>query len=119
MDLATLLMRVDERRYQTVAAWLADLELIVTATQQVRSAGFADDAAEFTSTCWPIVSCWRALLLSTSPCGIGLRNQAVSSQICAELRLIELLLGSTGATMRLACVRSVVPMRLRTRLETC
>ena len=35
MDLATLLMRVEERRYGTVAAWLTDLDLIVTATQQV------------------------------------------------------------------------------------
>lgn len=35
MDLATLLMRVEERRYRTVAAWLTDLDLIVTATQQV------------------------------------------------------------------------------------
>jgi len=48
MDLATLLMRVDERRYQTVTAWLADLELIVTATQQVRQALPADCAADFT-----------------------------------------------------------------------
>lgn len=39
MDLATLLMRVDERRYRTVEAWLADLGLIVTATQQVRAQG--------------------------------------------------------------------------------
>ena len=35
MDLATLLMRVDERRYPTITAWLADLDLIVTATHQV------------------------------------------------------------------------------------
>ena len=35
MDLATLLMRVDERRYTTVNSWLADLDLIVAATHQV------------------------------------------------------------------------------------
>ena len=35
MDLATLLMRIDERRYPTASTWLADLDLIVTATHQV------------------------------------------------------------------------------------
>lgn len=35
MDLATLLMRVEERRYSTADAWLADLYLIVAATEQV------------------------------------------------------------------------------------
>ena len=35
MDLATLLMRVEERRYSTADAWLADLQLIVHATEQV------------------------------------------------------------------------------------
>lgn len=34
MDLATLLMRVDQRRYPTLAAFMADLQGIATATQQ-------------------------------------------------------------------------------------
>lgn len=34
MNLATLLMRVDQRRYPTLAAYMADLQAIATATQQ-------------------------------------------------------------------------------------
>ncbi len=62
MDLATLLMRVDERRYQMVAAWLADLELIVTATQQVRKALLADSRR-------PAVSCSCVLMRYISKLG--------------------------------------------------
>ncbi len=34
MDLATLLMRVDQRRYPTLGAYMGDLRAIATATQQ-------------------------------------------------------------------------------------
>ena len=48
MDLSTLLMRVDQRRYPMLAAYMADLRSIATATQQYW-AGEARGAREVSS----------------------------------------------------------------------
>jgi hypothetical protein len=49
MDLSTLLMRVDQRRYPTLARYMADLRSIATATQQYW-AGEARGAREVSLT---------------------------------------------------------------------
>ena len=49
MDLSTLLVRVDQRRYPTLAAYMADLRSVATATQQYW-AGEARGAREVPST---------------------------------------------------------------------
>ena len=54
MDLATLLMRVDCRNYATLSAYMADLQAIVTATQQYWAGdprGAREVCAEFQETC--------------------------------------------------------------------
>ena len=54
MDLSTMLMRVDQRRYPTLAAYMADLRSIATATQQY----WAGEARGAREVHWQPCSSW-------------------------------------------------------------